>query len=335
MSKSKQDIYKKSTGIQDEAQAIRLLWMTRIFFATMLFLTLLGKGLTAATEEALVTLGFFVVFIEALILPFFIVHCVRLNRISRISRAQLIWIVLLSPISWIWFYPALTEPFKIYLGNKEAPEELPKESAKPFTDKKKERWHLVKVFLVSAGIIYGLIGILIYIGFSEIETEYQDDVTQTVENLGVERTEYRDQAGIFTADFLGAPTRTKEEIGTDGTMTSFGYEAAGYYESVNLIDYVDDRIYEGSPDYDFDLGFTAMLDGQMDAGSGNTQLISSDSILIFGTPGLRFRYYDDDFYYSGLLAFSGQYLINAFVIYDREYPDLKNVGDEFIMSIEF
>lgn len=57
---------------------------------------------------------------------YFIVYCVKVTRLTReVTKADAFWSIFLAPISWIWFYPAITRPLQIIIGSIEPPETTP------------------------------------------------------------------------------------------------------------------------------------------------------------------------------------------------------------------
>ncbi|MCC7522291.1 hypothetical protein IT407_00600 [Candidatus Uhrbacteria bacterium] len=56
------------------------------------------------------------------LLGLFVWKCHELKqKTKQVNKASLVFSIILAPISWIWFYPQMTEPLEIIVGNRQPP----------------------------------------------------------------------------------------------------------------------------------------------------------------------------------------------------------------------
>lgn len=90
---------------------------------------------------------------------YFIIFCVKILKAEKLSKANALWCVIFAPISWLYFYPLITNPLKIILGEKEPPAVLSKEQVAENT--KKSRRYIKIALIVFAVVCFILIAALL------------------------------------------------------------------------------------------------------------------------------------------------------------------------------
>jgi hypothetical protein len=88
-----------------------------------------------------------------------IVYWVYVLRITKRSGWNAVFGILLSPISWFWFYPFITEPLHVIIGTGKVPDHWPPKSNTSF--KKQHLKSLLKAVGICTLIALGLVAIML------------------------------------------------------------------------------------------------------------------------------------------------------------------------------
>lgn len=91
----------------------------------------------------------------------FTYYCWTVKKAQKISKVSALFAWFFAPLSWIWFYPQLTEPLRIIIGEKQPPTITVDQFMEEFhrkPDAKASNTRVVKtIVLVSIGVIIFLI----------------------------------------------------------------------------------------------------------------------------------------------------------------------------------
>lgn len=125
---------------------IKILFWTAFLF--MIFINALGES---ETELSTVFVVLYLIF-----LVYFIFFCAKVLKAERIPKSNAFWCIFFAPISWFYFYPLISDPLKIIVGEKKPPIRMSEEDRKRlYKEGSKKFW---KRFWVTVGIIIGVLG---------------------------------------------------------------------------------------------------------------------------------------------------------------------------------
>lgn len=110
--------YMAHTNIKSREEAQKYLTNLKILFWLVGVLMFAVKGGSGSFDEGTFAL---ILLVYLVLLVYFVIYCVKVVRAEKICRSSAVFTILFAPISWIWFYPAITEPLKIILGIKPTP----------------------------------------------------------------------------------------------------------------------------------------------------------------------------------------------------------------------
>ena len=118
-----QEEYRARTLIQTPEEAkTRLVHLQELFFAVF------GARIFISLSVGFVTLDVyrFLLLAHVTLIVYFVIYCMKVIKLTRdVTRADLVWSILFAPISWLWFYPEITKPLRIILGELPPPDKLP------------------------------------------------------------------------------------------------------------------------------------------------------------------------------------------------------------------
>lgn len=155
--------YMARTNIKNVNEAENYLSKLKILFVTVFF----GMFLTRYVADAYPDIYSLVFLLYLALLIYFVVYCVKILRLEKISRANAIFSILFAPLSWIWFYPEIANPLKIITGEKLPPEpSFFSEEQKKLRQKNNKRfWKKFTIFIVACIGIITLLSVWLYFYF--------------------------------------------------------------------------------------------------------------------------------------------------------------------------
>lgn len=114
--------YQAETDITspEEAQALlsKLQWLFIGVFGFRLCIYAIEKNIYPSSL-------LFLLLCDVALVIYFVVFCLKVIRLTRtVTKANVFWSIFLAPISWAWFYPEITKPLKIIIGELPPPEKI-------------------------------------------------------------------------------------------------------------------------------------------------------------------------------------------------------------------
>ncbi|MDD5043075.1 MAG: hypothetical protein PHD51_00180 [Patescibacteria group bacterium] len=109
--------YLARTDIKHTEQAREYLNRLKVLFWIAFVGSIVLRGLSESESELVVI--FFILYIGFLV--YFIYFCTKVLKAEKLSKANALWCMVFAPLSWLWFYPLITDPLKIILGEKQPP----------------------------------------------------------------------------------------------------------------------------------------------------------------------------------------------------------------------
>lgn len=107
--------YLASTNIKSAEEARQYLKnLNMLFWAVFISSYLVRASTEFFTPQ--IHLILFLAYIGLLI--YFLVYCVKVLRAEKINAGHAVWSFLFAPISWLYFYPKITNPLKMITGQK-------------------------------------------------------------------------------------------------------------------------------------------------------------------------------------------------------------------------
>ena len=114
--------YLQLTSYPSLQEAQKDLSMIQVLFPLTLGLMLVGQPITRLAllmhpaMEAIIFIGYSIFGI------FFVWKCRDiLVKTRKVAKGELLFSILFAPLSWIWFYPQLSEPLEIIVGKRMPP----------------------------------------------------------------------------------------------------------------------------------------------------------------------------------------------------------------------
>lgn len=153
--------YRSRTKISSVAEAKTHLVRLQILFLVVAFVQIAGDIVQRISDSPLKPVLYV---LQMAVILFFVGYCHRIIKLTEdVTKANLLWSIFFTPIGWIWFYPAITKPFKVIIGEMEAPETLPSPSelAKSRENVNKMYWRTMKKIATIAGGVIVVVGIYI------------------------------------------------------------------------------------------------------------------------------------------------------------------------------
>jgi len=150
--------YRSRTKIRSVAEAqTHLVRLQTIFFVVAL-VQITGDIAQRISDNPLMPVLYV---LQMAVILFFVGYCRWIIKLTEdVTKANLLWSIFFLPIGWIWFYPAITKPFKVIIGELEAPETLPNplELAKSRENVNKMYWRTMKTIAIIAGGVIVVVG---------------------------------------------------------------------------------------------------------------------------------------------------------------------------------
>lgn len=146
--------YLAKTQIQSIEEAKTYLLRLRIFFISVFISMFLVKVFS----------DLFALYLVLLIC--FVIYCVKLRRLTKdVATTSAIWSVLFAPLSWIWFYPELTRPLRIIVGEIQPPEAISTIQDKQAitTAANKRFWGTIKTVVIVCALVLAIPVLVAYI----------------------------------------------------------------------------------------------------------------------------------------------------------------------------
>lgn len=157
--------YMARTNIKSVDEAAGYLTRLKILFISVA----VGMVVTrAGTESIDANIYSAIWFAYIALLVYFVYFCVKVIKAEKIANTSAALSIIFAPISWIWFYPGITEPLKIIIGEKQPPHSLPAELSHEEREKRKKAadkafWHKFKIVIgISFGVVF-IICLLVYL----------------------------------------------------------------------------------------------------------------------------------------------------------------------------
>lgn len=156
--------YMAMTNIKSVEDAQKLLNNLKIFFwVTFLWYAALVYFGEYVPDDGNLGYSLFC-FLYIVELIFFVSYCVKVLKAEKISKSDAIFCVILAPISWLWFYPGITEPLKIIIGEKQPPLRIYFEDAYLERERARNKNYWKWFFI----ILLGIVGVLFALGIITI-----------------------------------------------------------------------------------------------------------------------------------------------------------------------
>jgi len=207
--------YQSSTGIQNKEEAKKYLKTLRMLFWLTGSLFLLINITSGSNNFAVLMLTTLLILVFIPVFSFHWMYCLKVLRATRLATTSLFLLFFFAPLSWIFFYPELTKPLKIILGEIPPPSNLPKKKYSQKESPKKEKRYLLLIFFTVFITLSFFFSLLFFIGtLSESENLIgQLNHTETVQEWN------------FQANFPGQPVYDKETLNSDiyGDINSIIY----------------------------------------------------------------------------------------------------------------
>lgn len=271
---------------------------------------------------------------------YFIVYCVKIVRLTRaVTKADAVWSIIFAPISWLWFYPELTAPLKIIIGDREPPEKLPErkfDAAKNAASWRKF-WRNIIIFTV---ILLGALGLTIaYVVYETKQTPKTNDQT----NVSVIKKNQTNVLGYrfispdfgFKVNFPSQPSREEEtqesEVGEIKTTKYISSNADGATYFVLVANFANEKMNSEYQDFSVDGALEGALNGMLNS-SENSILLYSSKTTFFGLKALKYKMELGEETIEGLVFYRGQRQYNLMV--DSFTAKQQPNANTFINSFE-
>lgn len=330
--------YLSKTGIRNEEEARARLMHLRILFAvvfTSMIIVQGGEDLIDENTYLLFGLGYLCLLI------FFVVYCVKVIKLTRdVTSANAFWSIIFAPISWFWFYPEITKPLKIIIGEMEPPEKLPtKEERSAIREGANKRfWKTIKIVIGFCAALLVLGVIWAVIDSQDKSTLNQANSTENIQTQEEVAYHYVSSDAGFEIDFPTQPKREEvtEELGDElGSVTMLTYQSVKENNSyfVFFYKYSNPAVGENSPDYDIRAGLEGVMNGMVNGIEGAT-LTDSNFTNFQGHQAIDYKISAEGEDIEGIIFMNGKHLYNVAVDYvSTELP--KPSFLEFLRSFKF
>lgn len=151
--------YMAHTNIKSEEEAKEYLNRLNFLFIAVFIGMVIVNGTADSIDEGLYAIIWLA---NIALIIYFVWYCVKVIKAEKISKATAAFSIIFAPISWLWFYPNITDPLKIIVGKKVPPVSLPNKLTLG-ERKKKDKKFWRNFWIVMASIFGGLILIIILI----------------------------------------------------------------------------------------------------------------------------------------------------------------------------
>lgn len=157
--------YLRATAYASPEEAKKDLSFIRVLFPLAFVLILFSNIGSTLVSLGYEVLGVFILFGYLGFLVFFVLRCREIiEKTKKVTKAQLFFSIILAPVSWIWFYPQLSEPLEIIVGSRMPPTtDVAGEQQARAKARKTGANNAVRTILIVAGIVFlFLVAMLIY-----------------------------------------------------------------------------------------------------------------------------------------------------------------------------
>ncbi len=336
------DEYQAKTGIKNVEDARSRLTHLRVLFTVVLATLLLVQGGAEAMSED--TYGLLVIIYIGL-LVYFVVYCVKTIKLTKdVTSANAFWSIVFAPISWFWFYPEITKPLKVIVGELPVPDKLPiqlsSEEAKQAREASNKRfWKIVKIGVAVFAVLFGIAMIAMVNSqnnnspsASNTNSAAAPTIAPTQKELGYH---YVSTDSGFEADFPVAPTREEgKDSNDDGTYVTYEANKNDSLYYVFYYSFVSPAVDENNQEYNVKSGLEGSLNG-MANGIDGAKITSSNFTTFLGHQALNFTIDANPKTIEGVLFFNGVHLYMVVVEYptaSTQKPNLDAFKDSFILS---
>jgi hypothetical protein len=336
--------YIAKTQIKSVDEARSRLTHLRILFAVVFAFIVLLRGGAGQIDQDTYSL-IWVAYIALLI--YFVVYCVKVIKLtSHVTKANAFWSIIFAPISWFWFYPEITKPLKIIIGEIEPPEKLldhhhSEEAKKAREASNKRYWKTVKIVVI---IFFALLGVAIAFIVIDSQTHNSPPSSTVSSNssVAVQPTiqkelgyHYVSTDSGFEADFPDAPTREEnKDSDDDGTYVTYEGDKGDSLYYVFYYSFGSSAVDENNPKYNVKSGLEGSLNG-MTNGIDGSKITSSNFTTFLGHQALNFTIDASPKTIEGVLFFNGVHLYMVAVEYpttSTQKPNLDAFKASFTLS---
>lgn len=157
--------YLQITSYASPEDAKKDLRTIQVLFPLALIVILLGDFVFRLAILLNNYIGFVVLIGYLGLFIFFVWKCWDvIKKTRKVTKAQLLFSIILAPLSWIWFYPQLSEPLEIIVGTRMPPTtDAVAEGQARVEARKKGSANAVRTILIVAGLVaLLLIGLSVY-----------------------------------------------------------------------------------------------------------------------------------------------------------------------------
>lgn len=137
----------------------------------LLFWSIFLAGIIIRIAQIYLSDGLFLLLFLAHIslLVYFVYYCIQVKKAIKMQVMSAAFAILFAPISWLWFYSAITGPLKIIIGKTPVPDRLliQMSSAERKERDKSINKKVLRTILIGLGVYLLLvIGIIVFVIFT-------------------------------------------------------------------------------------------------------------------------------------------------------------------------
>jgi hypothetical protein len=323
--------YMAHTNIKSVEEAQEYLTTLRILFIVVAIAMVGVRGLAELNEQ------FEFLYLPYLILLiFFVFYCVKVVKAEKISRAHAGFSILFAPLSWIWFYPEITEPLKIITGKLLPPSSLPsrEKEKQQYQERNKKFWRRFVYIVIIVLVLIG--GSLVAAYFLEPEKKSATGLENspiTIEN----EYSFTSEDGSFTMKFPTKPSyelsaNVLQDVGNVKTIT-YSSKIDDKEYLLNVFEYEDTRINENSKYFDVDRALEGALEAMLNS-RNDTVLFLKEEGMISGKKALQYQIKIGQERLDGFLFFKENRLFSIAINYPISSTENLTI-DRFIDSFKF
>lgn len=326
--------YLAKTQIKSVHEARSRLTHLRILFAVVFVFIILIRGGAGQIDQD----TYFLIWVGYIgLLIYFVVYCVKVIKLTNhVTQTNAFWSIIFAPISWFWFYPEITKPLKIIIGEIEPPEKLPihhtsEEAKKRREASDKKFWKMIKIVIVSFAVIFGLIIAFIVIDSRANKGTASNTTTGSIPQVQKELGyHYVSSDSGFEVDFPNAPTREANAIKSDdGSSNPYITYQGDKGDSLYYVVYYsfgNSAVDENKPKYNVKSGLEGSLNGFANGITG-AKITSSSFSYFVGHQSLDFIIDADPKTIEGTIFFNGTHLYMVAVEYPKTTSQKPNLED--------
>ena len=152
--------YMAHTNIENIDEAKKYLTQLNILFVLVFIGIIFVRGFATIINENIYA-TVWIIYIVLLI--YFVWYCVKVARVEKIQKVSVAFSIIFAPISWLWFYPSITDPLKIAIGKKKPPlkDYFTNKEIMKKTDKKNNFWKWFIIILLISIVVISMIAWII------------------------------------------------------------------------------------------------------------------------------------------------------------------------------